>query len=238
VLPTLVRATRRTLERGRRNPRKGDGRLLRARPGRRRDVALVRRVSSVAIGPVRPFLPSRCHPGHCSTIPDAVGLQGDKTPPRRLLCALRPRVSVRTTTQREISTPPPSKPLLDGHRACHDAPSEARFARTAVHSVALSAMPSHVARTVRYACKLPPPWPIKGGAVPWPRGGRQIVLTYTLSAIATILALASIKKPLGPRGPASSPASLVAPLCKNNGATQYSAPSTPLLVVRPRLEPG
>jgi hypothetical protein len=60
----------------------------------------------------------------------------------------------------------PSKPLLDAHRTRHDAPPEAGFARTAVYSMALYAMPPHVARTVRHACKLLPPWPIKGGAVP------------------------------------------------------------------------
>jgi hypothetical protein len=68
-------------------------------------------------------------------------------------------------------------------------------------------------------------------------GGRRIALTRTLSAFTTILALASIKKPLGPGGSASSPVSLVAPLCKHYGATQYSASSTPLLDVRPRPEP-
>jgi hypothetical protein len=69
---------------------------------------------------------------------------------------LHSRVSVRTTTEREAPTPPPSKPLLGGYRARHDAPPEARFARMAVHSAALYAMSSRVARTVRHACKLPP----------------------------------------------------------------------------------
>jgi hypothetical protein len=41
----------------------------------------------------------------------------------------------------------------------------------AVYSMALYAMPPHVARTVWNACKLPPPWPIKGGAAPQPQGG-------------------------------------------------------------------
>ena len=91
--PTLVRPTRRTLERGRRNPRKGDGRLLRACPGPRHDVGPVRRVTSVTVGPARPSPPSRRHPGHCSAIPDAVGVRGDKTPPRPRLCPLRPPVS-------------------------------------------------------------------------------------------------------------------------------------------------
>jgi hypothetical protein len=84
---------------------------------------------------------------------------------------LHPRVSVWTTTRWKISTPPPSKPLLGSHRARRDAPPEAIFARTVVHSVVLFAMPSHVARTMRHACKLPPPKPIKRGAVPWPQGG-------------------------------------------------------------------
>jgi hypothetical protein len=73
--------------------RKGDGRSLRARPGPRHDVGPVRHVSSVTIGPVRPSPPSRSHPGHCSAIPDAVGARGDKTPPRPLLCPVRPPVS-------------------------------------------------------------------------------------------------------------------------------------------------
>jgi hypothetical protein len=93
VPPTLIRPTCRTLVRGRRNPRKGDKRLFHACSGPCRDVRPVGRVSSVTIGPVRPSPPSRRHPWHCSAIPDTVGLLGDKTPPRRLLCALRPPVS-------------------------------------------------------------------------------------------------------------------------------------------------
>jgi hypothetical protein len=60
----------------------------------------------------------------------------------------------------------PSKPLLDAHRTCHDAPPEARFARTTIYSAMLCAIPPHVARTVWHACKLPPSCPINGGAVP------------------------------------------------------------------------
>jgi hypothetical protein len=93
VPPTLVRPTRRTLERGRQNPRKGDRHLFRGRPGPRRDVGPVRRVSSVAISPVRPSSLSRRNPKHCSAIPDAVGVRGDKTPPHPRLCPLRRPVS-------------------------------------------------------------------------------------------------------------------------------------------------
>jgi hypothetical protein len=67
--------------------------MFRAHPGQRRDVGLVRRVSSVTIGPMRPSPPPRRHPGHYSAIPDAVGVRGDKTPPRLLLCTLQPPVS-------------------------------------------------------------------------------------------------------------------------------------------------
>jgi hypothetical protein len=47
-------------------------------------------------------------------------------------------------------------------------------------------------RTVRHACKLLSPWPIKGGAVSQPQDGRRIAITGTLSAFTTILVLASI----------------------------------------------
>jgi hypothetical protein len=52
--------------------------------------------------------------------------------------------------------PLPSKPLLDGYRTRSDALPEARFARTAIHSVALYTIPPHVTRTVWHDCKLPP----------------------------------------------------------------------------------
>jgi hypothetical protein len=93
VPPTLVRLTRRALERGRRNPRRGDGRLCHPCLGLRRDVRLAGPVTSVAVGPVRPSSPSHHHSGHCIAIPDVVGVRDDKTPPLQLLCALRPPVS-------------------------------------------------------------------------------------------------------------------------------------------------
>jgi hypothetical protein len=90
------------------------------------------------------------HPGHCITIPDAVGACGDRTPPRRLLCLVRPHVdgtlesSQWVATEQATPTPPPSKPILDAHRTHHDALPEARFARTTVCSMALCATPLHV----------------------------------------------------------------------------------------------
>jgi hypothetical protein len=118
-----------------------------------------------------PHRPQR-HPGHCITIPDVVEACGDETPPRWLLyprTASRqrhPRTLTRALAEQETSTPPPSKSLLDAHRTRHDAPLEARFARTAVYSATLYTMPLHVDEIVQHACKLPHPWPIKKGAVP------------------------------------------------------------------------
>jgi hypothetical protein len=93
---------------------------------------------------------------------------------------------------------------------------------------------------VQRACKLLPPWPIKGGAAPQPQGrdtGRRTTTTHSLFTFPTILALASIR-PVGLGGHASSPASLVATPLRVPRCEQYSAPSTPLLDVRPRPEPG
>jgi hypothetical protein len=81
------------LERGQWNPRKGYGRLPRARSGWRRDAGSVECVSSVTSGPVRPSPPLCHHPRHCSVIPGTVEARDDETPPRPLLCILRPSVS-------------------------------------------------------------------------------------------------------------------------------------------------
>jgi hypothetical protein len=159
------------------------------------------------------------------------------TVPCTASCQRHPRVLTRTALERATSTLPPSKLLLDTHKTRHDAPPEARFARTTVYSAKLYIMPPHVARTVRHACKLLSPWPIKGGVVPQQQGdNRQRRLAHFPPSPRYWHLPQSV--PLGPEGPASSPASLVAPLYKHHSAPQYSAPSTPLLDVRPRPEPG
>jgi hypothetical protein len=49
------------------------------------------------------------HPDHCITIPDAAGACGDKTPPRRLLCLVRPHVN--GTLESLHGRPPNRRPL-------------------------------------------------------------------------------------------------------------------------------
>jgi hypothetical protein len=118
--------------------------------GQRCDVGPTGPVTSVTIGPVRPSPPSPTpsrtlhqHPQYCG----GTGRQDSAT-----LAAVRPvascqphpRAYVRATTKQATPTTPPSKPLLDGYRARHDAPSDARFARTAVYSTMLYTMPLHI----------------------------------------------------------------------------------------------
>jgi hypothetical protein len=155
------------------------------------------------------------------------------TVPCMASCQRHPRVLTRAVAKQETTTPPPSKSLLDAYRTHHDALPEARFVRTAVYSATLYTMLLHVGEIVRHARKLPPPWPIKGGAVPYPRGtgNGQRSLTHFPPSPRYWHLPQSV--PLGSGGPTSSPASLVAPLYEHHGATQYSTLSTPLLDVRP-----
>jgi hypothetical protein len=100
------------------------------------------------------------------------GARGDRTPPRQPLCFVRPPVNTLEPTR---GRRPDERPLRHHprSRSCmgrHDAPPEAGFARTTVYSMALPAMPLHVGKIVWHTCKLLPPWPIKGGAVPQPQG--------------------------------------------------------------------
>jgi hypothetical protein len=109
VPPTLVWLTCRALERGQRNPRRGNERLFHTCPGLRRDVRPAGPVTSVAVGPVRPSPQSGHHPGHCIAIPDVVEARGDKTLPHLLICPVRPPVS--GTLESVCGRPPNERPL-------------------------------------------------------------------------------------------------------------------------------
>jgi hypothetical protein len=94
-------------------------------------------------------------------------------------------------------------------------------------------------KTLRHACKLLPPWPIKGGGVPQPQGTQDDGQRSPSRSPPSPRYWHSPQSiPLGLGGLTSSPTTLVAPLYEHHGATQYSAPSTPLLDVRPRPEQG
>jgi hypothetical protein len=139
-------------------PSKNDGGALEGKTGdyaapaqgQRRDAGPARPVTSVTIGPVLPSplspTPSPAlhhHVLHCW----GTGRRGATTPAAVRPAASRqphPRADVRTTATWATPTLPPSKPLLDGYRARHDAPPDARFARTAIYSTTLYTMPLHV----------------------------------------------------------------------------------------------
>jgi hypothetical protein len=102
-----------------------------------------------------PSLSTPCgHPCHChvaprtaTTIPMLLSTRGrdaftPATIPRTGHCQRPPRAL--SEPLRSTTTPLPSKPLLFGHRTRHDAATGARFARTAINSTALFAIPQHV----------------------------------------------------------------------------------------------
>jgi hypothetical protein len=160
------------LERGRWNPRKGYGRLPRARSGQRRDVGLVERVSSITSGPVWPSPPLCRHPRHYSIIPDTVGAWDDGTPSCPPLHFLLPFVSptLERAYRREpnkklshhhprsrpwvgtgLATTPARGEILQDNRQLHD---------TVRHAAACST------EAMRPDCKLPPLGLTKEEAVP------------------------------------------------------------------------
>jgi hypothetical protein len=172
VPPTPVRLTRRALEGGLAAPSNAFSVITQGHA-----VTSGRRDRS------SPSLSTLCgHPRHCRTTARTVttsrccwSARGQDvamtaTVPRTGPPSMAPSNRPTTVSRQPTTTPPPLKPLLYEHRTRHDASTGAGFARTAVNSVALLAMLPHVRRVVRHACKLLPPWPIKGGAVPQPRG--------------------------------------------------------------------
>jgi hypothetical protein len=198
-----------------------------------------------------PSLSTLCdRPRHCRTTPDTV------TTSRRCWGARGQDIAT-TTTMPRMDPPlaaPSNRPTDGGQTANHyaatleaapvraqDAPRLLDWSRIRQDGRQLHGTARHAStrkRIVRHACKLLPPWPIKGGAVPQPQGtrdDRQQSLTRSPPSPRYWHLPQSI--PLGLGGQASSPATLVAPLYEHHCAKQYSASSTPLLDVRPRPEP-
>jgi hypothetical protein len=96
------------------------------------------------------------HPCHCRTTPGTVttsrrcwGARGQDvataaTVPRTGPPSTAPSNRPTTAASQPTTTPSPTKPLLYKHRTHHDTSTGAGFARTAVSSTALLAMPLHV----------------------------------------------------------------------------------------------
>jgi hypothetical protein len=104
----------------------------------------------------------------------------------------RPASGGRTTNH--YATPLEAAPVR-----AQDAPRRPDWSRIRQDGCQLRDTARHAStrrRIVRHACKLLPPWPIKGEVVPQPQGtGRRTAITLTLPAFTTILALASINTP-------------------------------------------
>jgi hypothetical protein len=134
-------------------PRRGAGRTLepssRDSAGSNRDVRPAGAPSpslSILCGHPRPCCAT---PRTATTAPTLLSTRGwdaatPATAPRTERCQRPPRA--RLKTPRSTTTPLPSKLLLFEHRMRHDAVTGERFARTAVNSIALYAMPPHIAK--------------------------------------------------------------------------------------------
>jgi hypothetical protein len=193
---------------------------------------------------VRPSPPLPHHAGHCGNIPVLLGCTGTRHRHNGHCATYGSRQQhPRTGLPRRQSTNRYTATLEAAPVRAQDAPRRLNRSGIGQDGRQLRSTVRHTStrrEIVQRACKMLPPWPIKGGAATQPQGtdtGRRIAITHSLSAFSAILALASIK-PLGLGGHASSPASLVATPLRAPRCEEYSAPSTPLLDVRPRPEPG
>jgi hypothetical protein len=244
VPPTLVRLTRRALEGGRRSPRTGACAFFMTTQdytvtsGRRERSSL--------------SLSALCgHPCYCSTTLDTV-----TTSPTLLKRTRTEHRHDRHCTSHGLPlTPPSSQPADDGRTTnlyattlevapvrAQDSPrrpdrsgirqDNRQLRDTARHAFTRRRMVQHACKLLSLAYKRRGNPPAAGGTT-----SRDERHSHAFGLPLRYCHLPQ-SVPLGPRGPASSPTSLVAPLCKHHDATQYSAPSTPLVDVQPRPEPG
>jgi hypothetical protein len=109
-----------------------------------------------------------------------------------------------------------------------DAPRRLDWSRIRQDSRQLRGTAHHTStrrKIVRHACKLLPPWPIKGGAVPQPQGTRDDgQRSPARSPPSPRYWHLPQSIPLGLGGPASSPTTLVAPLYEHHGAKAIQCP--------------
>jgi hypothetical protein len=172
VPPTPVRLTRRALEGGPTTPSNAFSVITQGHA-----------VTSGQWDRSSPSLSTLCdHPRHCRTMPDIV------TTSRHCWGARGQDITTTATVPR---TDPPlaapsNRPTDGGQKTNHyaatletapvraqDAPQRLDWRRIRQDGRQLRGTAHQRKRIVRHACKLLPPWPIKGGAVPQPQGTRD-----------------------------------------------------------------
>jgi hypothetical protein len=172
--------------------------LLRAYAGPRRDVGPVGSVIPVVVSPVRPSPPLPHHTGRCGDIPALLGRTGTRHR-HNGHCAtygLPINDTLELAHHGGRSTNYCATALEAAPVQAQDAPRRLNGSEIRQDSRQLCSTVCHTAtriEIVQCACKLLPPWPIKGGAAPQPQGtdtGRWTAATHTLSAFPTILAIA------------------------------------------------
>jgi hypothetical protein len=145
-------------------PRRGAGGtleyLLRAYAGPRRDVRPAGSVIPVAVSPVRPSPPLPHHAGHCGDIPALLGRTGTRRRHNSHCATYGFFVNATLEAAPVRAQDTPRRLNRSGIR------QDGRQLRSTVRHT------STRREIVRHACKLLPPWPIKGGAAPQPRGHR------------------------------------------------------------------
>jgi hypothetical protein len=195
VPPTPVRLTRRALEGGPAVPSKVFSVITQGHTvtSGRRDQSSPS--LSALCGPPPP-LPH--HAGHYDDIPTLLGHTGTRRPPDRHCAAYGPPVNdtLESAHYGGQSTNHYTTTLEAAPVRAQDAPRRLNRSRIRQDGRQLRGTARHAStrrEIVRHACKLFPPWPIKGGAAPQPQDrGRQTAIIHTLSAFSTILALSSI----------------------------------------------
>jgi hypothetical protein len=164
VPPTPVRLTRRALEC-----------LSFAYTGPCRDVRPTGSVIPVVVNPVRPSPPLPHHAGHCDDIPTLLGRAGTR---RRHNGHCATHGSLVNGTLKSVhyggqSTNRYTATLEATPVRAQDALRRLNPSRIRQDGRQLRDTTRHTStrrEIVRHACKLLPPWPIKRGAVPQPRG--------------------------------------------------------------------
>jgi hypothetical protein len=132
-----------------------------------------------------PSLSTLCgHPRHCCTTPGTVATSRrcwdarDKASPQRPLCHVRAPVNgtLELTHHGGRSTNCYTAALEAAPVRAQDAPRHPNRSGICQDGRQLRSTICHTStrrEIVRHACKLLPPWPIKGGAAPQPRGTRD-----------------------------------------------------------------